>query len=394
MQIIEVQSPAHIKAFLELPFRIYQNYPQWVAPLLHEVEAVFDPQQNEEWNEGTCQRWILQDAQGQCIGRVAAFVGVHTRANSHEQPTGGMGFFECIENQEAAFLLFDTCKAYLEAQGCEAMDGPINFGGRDKFWGLLVSGHDKAPNYQMTYQPPYYQAFFEDFGFQIYFRQYTYGRLLGKASERVHKRAERILSNPSYTFKQVDKKHLEKFADDFRLIYNNSFALSEGLGEMSQEESYRIMREMRPIIDPRLITFAYYGDTPVGFGIFIPELNQVFRYVRGKMNWWGKLKFAYYLYVKKVCKKVAGIAFGVSARFHGRGLEAALSVCLEKKVYTKDFPYKDIELNWVGDFNPPMMRLAEELDFSIVKEHITYRKLFDPAKPFSRHPVRSYRGKA
>ncbi|MDP4588198.1 MAG: hypothetical protein NWS86_08455, partial [Flavobacteriales bacterium] len=83
-----------------------------------------------------------------------------------EQPTGGMGFFDCIDNQEAANLLFETCKKWLNEQGAEAMDGPINFGEKDRFWGLLVENFTDLSSYALNYNPDYYVRLFENYGFQ------------------------------------------------------------------------------------------------------------------------------------------------------------------------------------------------------------------------------------
>ncbi len=107
----------------------------WVCPLDKEIESIFDPKKNVYFKHGEATRWILKDDQGELNGRVAAFID-HNTAQKHDQPTGGMGFFECINDQEAANLLFDTAREWLKERGMEAMDGPINFGETDKYWGL------------------------------------------------------------------------------------------------------------------------------------------------------------------------------------------------------------------------------------------------------------------
>ena len=105
------------------------------------------------------------------MGRVAAFIN-NKKAYHYEQPTGGIGFFECIDDEKAAFLLFDTAKNWLSANGMQAMDGPINFGENDNFWGLLVEGFT-VPSYGMNYNPPYYRPLFENYGFKTAYAQIT-----------------------------------------------------------------------------------------------------------------------------------------------------------------------------------------------------------------------------
>ncbi|KAK6022496.1 hypothetical protein OSTOST_11805 [Ostertagia ostertagi] len=167
----EVTTAADKQRFLEVAIAIYKDDPQWIRPLDKDIEEVFDPQKNKFFKRGECTRWLLLDAQGQAIGRIAAFVN---RQYKQEQPTGGIGFFECINDPEAARYMFDFCRQWLLERGMEAMDGPINFGERERWWGLLVEGFT-PPLYGMNYHKPYYQALFEDYGFQLYFNQLCFG---------------------------------------------------------------------------------------------------------------------------------------------------------------------------------------------------------------------------
>ena len=129
MTIVPVDSAARKKQFLGVVDGIYAGQPNYVRPLDMDIEEVFDVKKNTYFQHGECTRWVLLNAQGKPIGRVAAFIN-HRNAQTFDQPTGGMGFFECVEDDAAAFFLFDTCKAWLEARGMQAMDGPINFGDR------------------------------------------------------------------------------------------------------------------------------------------------------------------------------------------------------------------------------------------------------------------------
>ncbi|MEX2595965.1 MAG: hypothetical protein WEC59_03465, partial [Salibacteraceae bacterium] len=127
MRIIEIKDKNHIEAFRKLPFKLYKNDPNWIPHLRQDVEAIFDPKQNKFFRHGEAIRWVLENEHGEVIGRVAAFINEKV-ANTFKQPTGGMGFFDCINDEKAAFKLLDTCKEWLEERGMKAMDGPINFG--------------------------------------------------------------------------------------------------------------------------------------------------------------------------------------------------------------------------------------------------------------------------
>ena len=148
MKVIEVEDKRSKKTFLDVARTIYKDDPNWICPLDNEVEAIFNPAKNPFFKHGKCTRWILLDDRKQPVGRIAAFIN-DLKAYNYEQPTGGMGFFECVNNEEYAFLLFDTAKNWLTERGMKAMDGPINFGERDKWWGIVVDGY-YSPLYCMN----------------------------------------------------------------------------------------------------------------------------------------------------------------------------------------------------------------------------------------------------
>lgn len=386
MQLIEVNTPELEKEFLRVLVRLYKNDPNFIRPLDKDVNSVFDPKKNKLLRTGEAIRWLLKDAAGEYVGRVAAFVNTKT-ANTFEQPTGGMGFFDCINDQEAANMLFDACKSWLQERGMEAMDGPINFGERDKWWGVLVEGFT-PPNYGMHYNYPYYQQLLENYGFQLYFKQYTYYRTVEDPLPPEYKeKAHRILREPKYTFCHLDKKQLSKFAEDFRTVYNKGWVKHEGVKAMGEAQAQNIMKSMRPVLDERIMWFAYYEGEPVGFFITLPELNQLFKYVNGNLNWFGKLKFAYHRW-RGACKTMYGIVFGITPEHQGKGVEAAIVVAAGELIQNNPkIPYEDLQMNWIGDFNPKMMKVVEQVGSRIYKTHHTYRYLFDRTKEFKRSKI-------
>ncbi|HAI75800.1 MAG TPA: hypothetical protein DCM08_06090 [Microscillaceae bacterium] len=386
MELIIVNNPTTEKAFIQLPVRLYKNDPNWIRPLDQDIQAVFDPQKNPTFQYGECIRWVLQD-QGRVVGRVAAFFDRRITEKDNLQPTGGMGFFECEQNKTYAFALMDACRDWLQAKGMEAMDGPVNFGDRSRWWGLLVEGFAE-PNYCSNYNPPYYQQFFEEYGFQNYFEQYTYHVVIRETqlSDIFYEKAQRLLKNGSYSFKHISKQNLAQHFSDFREVYNKSWDKHAGVAEMSEEEMTQVMNQLKPVIDERLVWFAYYQNQPIAFMVMIPELNQLFKYVNGKLDAWGIVKFLFHRW-RGSCKKVLGMVIGVLPRFHGRGVESAMIAEFSHLAYDKKFPYREMEFNWVGDFLPAMSHVYESIGCTVSKKQITYRKLFDPTKPFQRHPV-------
>lgn len=387
MNLIEVRTKNQIKAFHQLPFDIYKNDPSWIPHLEQDVEKVFTPAENKYFRHGEVIRWILEDDNGKVIGRVAAFY--HKKiAKSFKQPTGGMGFFECINNQDAANILFDACKKWNEEKGMEAMDGPINFGEKDKFWGLMIRNFESPPYYGQNYNPEYYVKFFEDYGFNIYYNQLIFHRdYHTQLQESFRVRAERILENPKYHIERFEKKRIEKFADDFHTIYNRAWTTHEGFPGMTKAQVHALMKLVKPIVDENLIYFAYYENKPVGFYMSLPEINQAYKYVNGNFNWWGKIKFMWYLKVMKVVDTSFGVAFGIDPDHQGKGLEGAIFKTYED--YIRPYPerYKNLIITWIGDFNPKMIRIIEFLGAKEYRRLATYRKLFDPNAVFERSPI-------
>jgi hypothetical protein len=385
--LIEVKDKAAEKEFLEFPARLYKDDPNYIRPLDNDIRAVFDPEKNKVLRVKGAEfiRWLVKTAGGETVGKIAAFINPKTK-DKEDQPTGGMGFFDCIHDQEVANMLFDACKKWLEQRGCEAMDGPINLGERDKWWGVLIEGF-LPPNYCMHYNAPYYKDLLEKYGFRLYFKQFTYARMVrhGNYTERFVERGKTMLQNKDYTFRYLKGEEMKKAPAYFLEVYNKAWGGHSGVKALTEVQAKAMFKSMKPVMDERLIYFGFYKDTPVCFFISLPELNQIFKYLNGNLNWWGKLKFLYYKKFKP-SNKMLGLVFGVVPEHQGKGVEGAMILKYQDFVLDKSFPYETIEMNWIGDFNPKMMRVVEQIGSEILKTHATYRYLFDRTKEFKRYP--------
>lgn len=385
MNLIEVNTPGLAKEFLEVPVDIYKNDPTWIRPLDQDIEAVFDPKKNKNFRHGEACRWILKDEKGKSIGRVAAFYNKKI-INSDGMKVGAMGFFECLNNEEAAFRLFDKCRKWLTERGMEAMDGPVNFGERDKFWGCLAEGFT-PPVYGMNYNPPYYLQLFESYGFQVYFQQLCYSlKVHTFLQQKILDRAAEKEADPDFSCIYVKKNQLEKFAADISTIYNKAWSKHDtGIQSFTPEIVLRMLKKMKPIMDEKLMWLVYHKDDPIAFWLNLPEINQIFKHFNGKLNWWNKLRFIYMLKTG-ACTKIIGILFGVVPEFQGKGVDSYIIVH-GSDVIKKETNYIDYEMIWIGDFNPKMMRVAESLGTYISRVLHTYRKIFDANKPFRRYKL-------
>lgn len=386
----EVKTASDEKVWLHVDRPIYKGNPMWVCPLDNDISRVFDPQVNKKFNNGEAIRWTAFDSDtGEAVGRIAAFYE-NNASEDYEQPTGGCGFFESIDNQEVANLLFDACRDWLASKGMEAMDGPINFGSRDAWWGLLVDGYQYQPLYTNPYHLPYYKELFENYGFQNYFNQNTYvwRAESGVLSEIALEKARRVLSNPEYQIRDVSNTDLSQAAENLRTIYNKAWALFTGVKPMSEAEAQKLMQTLKPIIDPNLIYFAYHNNEPIGFFVMVPDLNRIIGKFNGRFGIIEKLRLMWELKVSKSCDRVFGIIFGITPEFQGKGIESAImTYILENYIQKGRSHYKSFEFAWIGDFNPVMNKMIERYVCATRhKMHTTYRYLFDRTKEFTRCP--------
>lgn len=373
MNLFEVNDKKRTKEFLEVPHFIYQNDENWICPLDNIINSIFDPKKNKYFDDGDAIRWILKDQNGLLIGRVAAFYN-NAKANNYDPPAGGMGFFECIHDLQAANILFDACKKWLLSKGMGAMDGPVNFGENDSYWGLLVDGFT-PPAFGMNYNPPYYKELFENYGFKPFFEQESKHLDLNTPfPERFWKIAEWVMRKPDYSFQHFRKKDVDKFAADVVEIHNSAWVFHEHFAPLDIDKVKKGLREAKDILIEDFIWFAYHKDTPIGFLVMLPDMNQVFKLFNGKLSLWNKLRF---LFLKKshIVNRSRITIMGVIPKFQGKGVESAIFWHLQDPLQKVRPHYKEIEISWVGDFNPKMKATLYAMGANPGKIHITYRKL-------------------
>ena len=381
MTIIEVKTKQEKKEFLDFPKLLYKDDPFWVCPLDTGIESVFDPARNHTFKNGTAIRWILVK-NGKTIGRVAAFID-KIRSAANNQPTGGMGFFEVIEDRDAAFRLFDTAKEWLTARGIEAMDGPVNFGENDNNWGLLVEGFMQQ-GFGMPYNKKYYKDYFEEYGFRNYFEQYSYHVPVDKFPPRLMKIAEWISKRPGYSFRHFEMKDSIRYVNDIVEVYNSAWSdFKDDFTPLDPSVLEESLKKAEFIIDQDIIWFAYYNGKPIAFFILFPDVNQILKHINGKLHPLNMIKVLYFKLVHKMTRMRAVVG-GVHPAYQNSGVESAIFLHLYR-VFVKKPWYKELELSWVGDFNHRMIAIYEALGSKKAKTHITYRYLINKDLPFVRY---------
>jgi GNAT superfamily N-acetyltransferase len=389
MKIVEVITKQDKREFIDLPKELYKTDPFWVSPLDSGIESVFDPEKNHTFKHGEAIRWILKDDNCQTIGRIAAFID-RIRSSANKQPTGGIGFFEVVESKEAAFRLFNIAREWHISHGMAAMDGPINFGENDTNWGLLIDGFMQQA-FGMPYHKRYYRSFFEEYGFKNYFEQYSYHRevrgldkKIVQFPERFMKIAEWLSKRPGYSFHHFEFRNKGKYVKDITEIYNTTWSVfKEDFTPLDPAFLEESLEKARLIIDEKLIWFAYFNDKPIAFFVLFPDLNQILKHFNGKLHLFNLIRFFYYRATHEMTRMRAVVG-GVHPTHQNSGVESAIFLHLYE-VFKKKPWFRELELSWVGDFNPKMMAIYEALGAKKAKTHITYRFLINSKLTFVRY---------
>jgi len=385
MEIVQIAGKKTIQEFHQLPGKIYQKDSNYIPSLRAMVEDVFNPAKNAKFKIGEAKRWILKK-NGETIGRIAAFFD-EDYSDGYDQPTGGCGFFECIDDQEAANLLFDTAKKWLVENGMEAMDGPINFGENFFNWGLLIDGF-QPQTFGMQYHPNYYRKLFENYGFKVFYEQFSYSMDITNPDlpDRFWKIAAWVAQKPGYSFEHFTFKNQNQYIRDFIEIHKQAWKSHGNYKPAKFDQLNEMIQQAKIILDEEFIWFVYHEGKPIGFFMMIPDLNQIIQKLNSdKMNLINLLKLLYYK-KKKVMTRCRVIVLGVVPKFQRMGIESGIFHKLKAVMLRKSW-YNDMEMSWVGDFNPKMIAMFKSFGADHVLTHATMRYLFDRNKEFKKAPI-------
>ncbi|MCO6476327.1 MAG: GNAT family N-acetyltransferase [Phaeodactylibacter sp.] len=368
--IIEVKDKKGWKLFHRVPHIVFKDDPKWVCPLESDVETVFNPEKNKALQQGEAACFVLLNGSGKPAGRIAAFIN-HEHNKALPYPVGGIGFFDCIDNKEYAFALFEKAENWLRDKGAKAVDGPINFGDREKFWGLLVKGFF-PPLYQENYNPEYYQHFFEAGGFIPFEQVLTFrGETSNIPMDRFNKLMDMLGRRYNIRNEHLQLNKLEKFAEDFCEVYNAAFKQYEHFKPVFPAEVIKTIEEAKSIIDPKIIVMTYFNERPAGFCLTIPDINQLIKPAKGKLNWrtlplvlWRKWT------VKSLNAK--GIAFGVHPDFRTKGIAGIVLGYMSRDENRNKYPV--MYFTTVRGHNTEAVSVYLKMGVEIDRLHLAYRK--------------------
>ncbi len=371
MQIIPVTTKQLLKQFILLPFTLYKNDPNWVAPMISDQMKFFDPEKNPYFEHSEVQLFLaLKD--GKVVGRISAHT--NTQHNKfHEDKVGFFGFFECINDQEVANALLDTAKDWNRKHGMDTLRGPMNLSTNDEC-GLLIEGYDTPPYVMMTHNPPYYLELLEKAGFAKVMDLNAWYTDTPDVPERLIKLGKMIEKKQNFTIRTLNKKDLKRDIKTVFTIYQKAWERNWGFVPMTKKEFDHTVATLLPIVDTDLVFIAEVDGQPAGFSVALPDYNVILQKFRGKITPAGIFWLLYYTkFFPKKMERVRVITMGVVKEYQSRGIDIMFYYHSFLNGHKKGL-YK-AEYSWVLETNTMMNRIAVDL---MARVHKKYRILGCP----------------
>ncbi len=367
IKIIEVTDQSLEKRFIDLPWKIYQNYPNWVPPLKVAIKDILS-KKHPFYLTSTIKLWLaVKD--GADVGRIAATINQeHNRF--HNENCGFFGFFETINDKDVASALLDQVNQYLTTNGLNVIRGPMN-PSTNYECGLLIDGYDDPPQIMMTYNPGHYAEFLTLNGYDKVKDLLAYKIQTNfDMPDRIEKVAARIEKSSKVTYRQINLNDWDNEINRMYHIYNDAWEKNWGFIPMSYAEFKQMGKELRPVIDKRLILFAEVDGDPAGFIVALPDYNRIIKTIKnGRLFPAGIFKL---LFNKKKIDRSRVITLGIKLRYR----TLALGTLLYKKIYDimQTTNYKEIEMSWVLEDNYPMKSPLIQMGADPYKTYRIYQK--------------------
>ena len=366
MEIIQVNNPKELKAFIDLPYSLYKNDPVWVAPLRSEQAGQYVPEKNPMLNHCTYALFLAQK-DGKIVGRISAFID-HLAVDHWKQPVGLFGSFESINDAEVAKGLLDAAKNWLLGKGMTSMRGPWSFASQE--WGLVVDGFEPSPVIMAPYNPPYYNELLLAYGLKkvedlkVYVIDANEGYTF---PERYLTLTELVKKRYGVTVREVDMKNLEKDVLTITELANESISDNWGFYPVTAEEAAAMARDLKQIVNPKGLLIAESRDgKPIGFAMTLPDINKIIKGLDGRLLPFGWLKLLVQL---PKLNQFRMWALGVVPEYQGK----AIDTLLYRATYDNLFNDKlRLEINYVLEDNDRMNNALYKLGVKDLRRYRVY----------------------
>ncbi len=353
--------------FLLLPWDLHKSDPNWVPPLLLSVQQNLDTKCNPFYKHAKLKQWSAY-RENKCVGRIAGIIG--DRHNEfHQEKVAFWGFFECENNFETAQKLFHAVEEWAKNENMTFLRGPMSPSTNHEC-GLQVSAFETRPFIMMTQNPAYYAELIEKSGFSKVKDLYAW--LVDsqcKFDERLIRHAKRLEKSAGITFRHIDMKHFNEEVESILEIYNDAWEKNWGFVPMTDEEFRYMAKEMKAVVIPELLFIVEVKGESAGFGLFLPDLNQVMIKIRnGKLFPTGLLKLLWHTKFHKTMTQGRILTLGVKKKFHHLGLGSLMYLKYFETGPRLGFP--SCECSWILEDNAPM---NHGLKYMNAKHYKTYR---------------------
>lgn len=364
--IAKVSGKAALREFLQVPFDLHGNNPNWVPPLWIDRFAFFDREKNPFYATSEVELWVARK-NGRAVARIAACVNRDYIA-IHGTQTGSFGFFECPNDPALAGELLNTACEWLRARGMTDALGPFNFSTNHEI-GLLVDAFDQPPVLMMTYNPHYYPDLMERSGWTKAKDVYAF-KISGRVPppERVRRISDKMRERTKVKIRTLDMK---RFDDEIRLVrevYNQAWSKNWGFVPLSEAEFQHAAKDLKLIVRPDWALVAEVDGRAIGFSLTLPNLYESQLNIRnGRLFPTGLFKLLWGLKVKKP-KTSRVVILGVIHEYQKRGIESIFYLETWDRAHVDGIEWG--EISWVLEDNDMMVKAAEALG---AERYKTYR---------------------
>jgi GNAT superfamily N-acetyltransferase len=365
--VTPVQSRADRDAFVQFPYDLYKDDPNWVPPLIMERKDFLDPKKNPWFEFGKVELFLAR-RDGKVVGRIAA---VHDPRNNefHKIKQGGFGMFECIDDASVARMLFDAAGNWCKAQGFPVMQGPVNFSTNYEC-SVLVDGFEAPPVVMMAYNPRYYPALYDACGFSKAKDLWAWEISSSvPPPEKVARIAEKVRQREGIVVRPVNMKDFANEVRRIKDIYNAAWEHNWGFVPFTEAEFDHTAQEMKALVVPDLIMLAEVKGEPVAFSMTLPDANVAIKAANGRLTHYGlPIGLAKMLLAARKIKRLRLITLGVKEGFRKRGIDAILYLDTLRKA--RELGYDGGEISWTLEDNHLVNRAIESMGG---KKYKTYR---------------------
>ena len=368
---IEVR-PVHTrrekKHFLNLPWRIYRDYPAWVPPLRQNQKELVGYRRHPFYDSAQCQTFLAWQ-HGRPCGRIAAIENpAHNEANPNDQ-RGFVGFFESENNQEIADGLFSAARAWLGERGHHNIRGPTNPSINYEL-GLLTDAFDISPTFLLTYNPPYYVDLWEHYGFRGVQDLYTFvgqKKDLDKLKSKVRFIADEATQRLGIRLRSLDKRRFKQDVRSFLDIYNTALVGTWGFCPLSDREVDHFAASLRHLIVPDLTILAEIDGKTIGCMFGLLDYNPRIKKIDGRLFPFGWLELVRH---RRAIKRLRLVSTNVSPEYQRWGVGAVLAMAMLDPAL--EWGLDQGEFSWVLESNTLSRKTLEKGGLTQEKTHRIY----------------------